>query len=69
MNHGVIVGPIVAASAERLVLSDGTEFAVSGLSVPANLAIGTIVRIVYQLVGGLRMAVSITLVEDRERPG
>lgn len=35
MNQG-IVGPVVAANAERLVLGDGTEFAVSGLPTPSK---------------------------------
>lgn len=64
MNH-VIVGPVVAASAERLVLGDGTEFAVSGLPSPPTLATGMTVKVVYRLAEGMRTAESITVLRDR----
>ncbi len=64
MKRGVIVGPIAQASAERLVLADGTEFALSGLLAPRNVARGTTVKIIYQVANGLKIPLSIAVLPD-----
>ena len=61
MCDGVIVGRIVDASGGRLRLVDGTEFAISGRLAGPNLTPGTSVKVVYQVVDGLKIPVSITV--------
>ncbi len=65
MQHGVIVGPVTEVTAQRLVLADGTEFAVSGPLVPPNLVRGMTVKVVYQIANGLKIALRITALPDR----
>ncbi len=65
MKHGVIVGLLAEASAQRLVLADGTEFDVSGLLAFPRLASGMTVKIVYQVANGLKIPLSITVLPDR----
>ncbi len=64
MNRGVIVGPIVEASPKRLVLTDGTEFAVSRSVAPPRMVKGMTVKIVYRVANGLKIPLSITVLPD-----
>jgi len=67
VSHGVIVGPVVIATAERLVLGDdGTEFALSGPLVLENVAKGTTVKIVYRVEDGLKSLLSVTVLPERQ---
>jgi hypothetical protein len=59
----VIVGPVVAVTAERLVLGDGTEFAISEPIVSANICAGATVKVVYRVVDGSRIPVSVALLD------
>jgi hypothetical protein len=65
VSHGVIVGPVVVVTAERLVLGDGTEFAISGPIVSANICTGATVKMVYRVVDGSRIPVRVSLLSDR----
>ena len=65
VSHGVIVGRIVEATAERLQFADGTEFAISGWLALPSLTSGAIVKLVYQIANGLKIPVGVTVLPDR----
>jgi len=61
VSHGVIVGQVIVATAERLQLADGTEFPISGRLAVPHLTPGTSVKLVYRVVDRLKILVSITV--------